>query len=165
MSPATRARKIARVHQLAQEGTSNRIIATKVGISEATVRRWRRTTSASDDAPDDAPACDTGATHDAVECVTAASPAASPDAPECVTDASSPASEPDHLTVPLDADMRDHLAVLTEAGDAPADAVTRAVELLADAYRGAWDYGLYQRGQRPDIRLHVKGDMPPPNGW
>jgi len=130
MSPATRARKVARVQELAGKGDTNRVIAKKVGVSEATVRRWRRIPRAADDAPDDAlddapgdaPACDTGATDDAAECVTGASPAASSDAPKCVTTASSPASEPDHLTVPLDADMRDHLA---EASVAPAEAVTR----------------------------------------
>lgn len=148
MSPETlRARRIARVLRLTEQGESARVIAKKIGVSEATVRRWRRTPRATDDAP---------------ECDTAASSCTADDAPECVTDASPGASPPAHLTVPLDADLRAHLDVLAEAGHDPLDAVTRAVELLADAYRRAWDYGLYPRPQRPDIWVHVKGDMPPP---
>lgn len=80
--------------------------------------------------------------------------AAPPDAPH---DAPS-----DALTVALDDELRDHLAVLAEAGHDAQAAVTRALELVADAYRYAWDYGLAERGTPPNLRVRIKGDQLPP---
>jgi len=64
-----------------------------VCVSEATVRRWRATSASSD---------------------------ASGDAPECDTDATPAAPEPEHLAVPLDADL--------PAGVAPVGALAGAEE-------------------------------------
>lgn len=76
-----------------------------------------------------------------------------------VTQAGAPCHAP--LVVPVDADMADHLAVLAEAGHDVHDAVRACVELVADAYRYAWDYGLYLRGVPPEFRVRVRGDALP----
>jgi IS30 family transposase len=126
---AARTRQRAKVRRLAEQGASNRTIAVKAGVSESTVRRWRK---------DDAPAAQE-----------AASPGASPGAPD------------DVLTVALDNDLRDHLAVLAETGHDAQSAVTLALETIADAYRYAWDYALTERGTPPEIRVRIKGDQLP----
>lgn len=69
------------------------------------------------------------------------------------------------LTVALDDDLRDHLAVLAEGGHDAQAAVAMALELIADSYRSAWDYGTYERGTPPEIRVRVKGDWVPKGSW
>lgn len=71
-------------------------------------------------------------------------------------------SAPDALAVPVDAELREHLAVLCEAGLDTAAAVRMALGLIADAYEYAWDYGLCERGTAPEIRVRIKGDALPP---
>jgi hypothetical protein len=60
---------------------------------------------------------------------------------------------PDTLALPLTPDLRDDLAVLAQTGLDDAAAVARAVQLLADAYRTAWDYDDVPRGTAPHIRV------------
>lgn len=131
MTAATRARRRAKARLLAEQGLSNRTIAKRVGVSESTVRRWR-------------------AEDRAAECVTAA--------PEGAPPAAEQPAAPDALTVPYDDALRDDMAVLTAAGLAPDAAVMLAVQLLADAYRTAWDYGLYARDERPAVRARPHRD-------
>ncbi|MFZ3569265.1 hypothetical protein ACNYS0_20145 [Streptomyces sp. BH034] len=56
-------------------------------------------------------------------------------------------------------DMRDDLAVVMRAHGEAADPVRRAVRLLADAYRRAWDYGDVPDGTAPRI-LSVRYALP-----
>lgn len=67
----------------------------------------------------------------------------------------------DALTVVLDDELRDHLAVLADAGHDAQAAVAMALSAVADAYRYALDYGLTQPGTAPEIRVRVKGDALP----
>lgn len=60
LTQVTRARQRAKVRHLAGRGLSNRVIASKTGVSESTVRRWR-----ADDAPHRAAAPVTDAPADA----------------------------------------------------------------------------------------------------
>lgn len=70
------------------------------------------------------------------------------------------------LTVVLDDDLHDHLKVLAEGGHDAQTAVATALELIADAYRCAWDYGTYERGTAPEIRVRIKGDpLPRGESW
>jgi len=74
-----------------------------------------------------------------------------------------PAALPlDTLTVTLDPETRRLLAVLAEAGHDPTSAVQLALDLIANTYEYAWDYGLAERGTAPEIRVRVKGDQLPP---
>lgn len=131
MTAATRTRRRAKVRTLAEEGLSNRAIAKRVGVGESTVRRWR-----------------------AADCA-AAAPEGAPDT------APPPADGPATLAPPDDADFRDDLAVLAQAGLEPGTAVTLAVQLLADAYRSAWDYGDVPRGARPRVHVITNGASAP----
>ena len=63
--------------------------------------------------------------------------------------------------MPLDDDLRYHLAVLAKAGHDPQAAIGKAVELMSDAYAYAWDYGTTERGTAPELRFQVKGDRWP----
>jgi hypothetical protein len=63
------------------------------------------------------------------------------------------------LTLTITPDLRDDLAVLDEAGLDEAAAVAHAVQLLADAYRAAWDYEDVPRGTAPHI--HITATAPP----
>lgn len=63
------------------------------------------------------------------------------------------APEPAPLHLPVEGDFAEDLAVLTEAGGTAREAVKLAVQLLADAYRCGWDYGLYERTERPAVRV------------
>jgi hypothetical protein len=76
-----------------------------------------------------------------------------------------------NLTVRTTADFTDDLAVLT--GTVQPDgkkldrtaAVHRAVQLLADAYRRAWDYGDVPRGTAPEaiaVRYRTADGTPEP---
>jgi hypothetical protein len=138
------------VRDLIAQGWSNRAIARHPGTpSRDTVRRWRNQF-----ATDDRPAAD-GAPGDAPPAHTHAEPAP-PGAP--------PAPDPsaDQLTVTLTTDLRGDLAVLTSAGHTPQEAIAAAVQLLADGYGYAWDYGHYDRGTRPDVRTRIVGGRPWP---
>lgn len=70
------------------------------------------------------------------------------------------------LTVPLTPDLRDDLAVLDEAGLDEAAAIAQAVQLLADAYRAAWDYDDVPRGTAPHITITATAppERPRPGG-
>lgn len=151
MTTATRVKERARVRRMAEQGLSNRVIAGRVGVSEATVRRWRAA---------DAPATQSSAPADAP----AAQDSASPDAP--VTHPAAPSSaSPGVLAVTQDDELRYHLGVLAEAGHDAQAAIARAVQFLSDAYAYAWDQGITDRGTIPDLRVQVRGDPWPQVPW
>ena len=85
---------------------------------------------------------------------------------------------PKNLTVRRTHDLADNLAVLTSAVQhdgsttSATAAVHRAVQLLADAYRRAWDYGDVPDGTAPDViavRYRTADGEPEPmpivHGW
>lgn len=65
------------------------------------------------------------------------------------------------LSVRVDADLSDDLAVVMQTGVIASDAVRQALRLLADAYRKAWDYDDCPRGTAPQI-LAVQIARPTP---
>lgn len=136
----------ATVRHLIAQGLGNRAIARHPGTpSRDTVRRWRTEWETEQPpvplhAP---PAPDTRATG------------ARQDVPPATPD-------PDRLTVQVDASLRDDLAVLAQAGVDAQAGIRLAVQLLADAYRTAWDYNQYDRGTRPYIRIEAVGGRPFP---
>lgn len=125
MNAATRAKKRARVRHFAGHGLSSPVIAVKVGVSESTVRRWRA---------EDAHTPVTGSVR---------TPDATPDS-VTVGDASD-----DALTVPLDGELRGHLAVIAETGLDTPGAVELALRFLAFALDDAWLNGVCPRGVIP----------------
>ena len=58
---------------------------------------------------------------------------------------------PERITVRVDEELADDLAILKEAGLTTTEAIRQAASLLADTYREAWDYGDVTRGVRPEI--------------
>lgn len=158
MTQPDRATRRATVRRLADDGNSGRVIATRLGISEATVRRDLAATAqpaaphdaspaspSSPTAPDDAPP----APGDAPDHAPAAPPSCATAAPPLP-----PGPDGTWLTLPIDSDLSSHLAVLMTAGHDITEAVRAAIEQMADAYRSAWDYGLCPRGQQPRIVCH-----------
>lgn len=139
-------------HQLIAEGLSNRAIGARLGVGKDTVRRWRTT---------DCATTHSGAPADA--------PPAAPDAPPLQAaratpppdDAAAAAPAALHgarrLTLALDDDLDEDLALLAAAGLGSAAAVARAVQLYADAVRSAWDYDDAPRGTLPRICAHATG--------
>ncbi|MBT2400771.1 hypothetical protein [Streptomyces sp. ISL-100] len=65
------------------------------------------------------------------------------------------------LTVRVDADLSDDLAVLLRTGCTTSDAVRLAVAFLAHGYRWAWESGHYPDGVAPE-RMAMK--VPPHPG-
>ncbi|MFJ9917640.1 helix-turn-helix domain-containing protein [Actinacidiphila glaucinigra] len=114
----------ATVRHLADQGMSARAIGAHLGISKDTVRRDLAATAQS------------GARQD------------EPRQPCPLLGAAPPVG---WLTIPVDDDLHDHLAVLLAGGHTVTDAIRRSTELLADAYRTAWDYADLPRGVRPDV--------------
>jgi transposase-like protein len=132
------------VRELIGQGLSNRAIARHPGMpSRDTVRRWRTqaATAHSDTSPD-------------------APPSAPPGPGPCATTSEPAPPGADQLTLDTDADLREDLAILAEAGHTPEHAVMYAVQLLADAYRTAWDYADVPRGTRPQVRTQITGTHP-----
>lgn len=139
MNASVRAKKRARVRHFAGHGLSSPAIAAKVGVSESTVRRWR-----AEDAH--TPAADSVRTPDA----TPVSVAQTDAIPGSVTAGDvSRAYATDALTVPLDAGLRGHLAVITETGLTEQGAVELALRFLAFALDDAWVHGVTPRGVIP----------------
>ncbi|MFJ6748284.1 hypothetical protein ACIQNI_08845 [Streptomyces sp. NPDC091266] len=54
-------------------------------------------------------------------------------------------------SVRVDQPLHDDLAVVMRCGVTASDAIRRAVEVLADVYRGAWDVAGYPDGVAPLI--------------
>ncbi|MFE6362952.1 HTH domain-containing protein [Streptomyces sp. NPDC057806] len=148
MTPVVRQALVRQL--LASDPTlSNRDIAGQLGVSKDTVRRDRAELSREQDPP----APDSAATD----------PEPAPDAP--------PAEPDDAPRDPLDEPLRRwltpeahaDLALLLEAGHSPGYALRRALEVLAEAYRGAWERGLHPRGTPPEI-THVNVRTHDPKG-
>lgn len=140
------------VRRLIAQGLSNRAIARRPGMpSRDTIGRWRRDLAAP--AP-------TGATGSAPPATPAMppGPAGAPPVRQDPADVPVPAWRT--LTVCFEGDLREDLAILTSAGLTQQAAVALAVQLLADAYRSAWDYGHYARGTRPGVRVQITGAQP-----
>lgn len=136
MTPAMRQTLVRQL--LAGDPTlSNRDIAGQLGVSKDTVRRDRAELSREQHPPAQAPA--------------ATEPESAPDAPpaEATPAPRDPLDEP--LRRWLTPEAQADLALLQEAGHSPGFALRRALEVLADAYRGAWERGLYSRGTAPEI--------------
>ncbi|MET7477983.1 HTH domain-containing protein [Streptomyces sp. NPDC005648] len=138
-APLTIAARRAMVEELLRQepGISARNIAARLGVGKDTIRR------------------DLDAIRPAQS-----QPAPEPAAPEPSNAPHAPLAEPEGAPLdPLSQPVRDlltpearaDLAVLMEAGHSASFAVRRALEVLADAYRGAWERGLYPRGTAPEI--------------
>ncbi|MGW2511289.1 helix-turn-helix domain-containing protein [Streptomyces scopuliridis] len=130
----------AQAAALSRDGASLRTIAQYLGVSKDTIRRdldalARERTRQS-------------ATQDATPGET---PTAAPATPGETPASLSPG---DPLTVPVDQELLDDLAVITRTGRTPADAIGHAVHTLAAIYRGAWTTGTYPDGTEPDIIGH-----------
>ncbi|MFD4830166.1 hypothetical protein ACFWPV_09965 [Streptomyces uncialis] len=146
-TPDPRAERRTRVAQLDAEGLSTRAIAAKLGIGKDTVRRdlaaLRRDapTGAPADAPPPAPGAPgaSGAAPDP-----APPPHPGPrDAPPCCASG---------ILAALDARAQADIATIRLTGGTVEDAISDAVLVLANAYRGAWRFGLYPYGVAPDVK-------------
>ncbi|WP_262059700.1 helix-turn-helix domain-containing protein [Streptomyces sp. STR69] len=126
---------------LAKDPTlSARAIALQIGVGKDTIRRDLEEIRQEQSQPPPEP--EAHAPDDAPE----ASPVEEADAPR------DPMDEP--LSNWLTPEARADLAILLEAGHPLGFAIRRALEVLADAYRGAWESGIYPRGIAPQI-THV----------
>lgn len=137
-APLTMAARRAMVEQLLRQepGISARSIAARLGVGKDTIRRDIAELEKAQRQPGPPPE--------------PAAPSAEPDgAPR------DPFDEPMRrwLTPEAHAD----LALLMQAGHPPGYAVRRALQVLATAYRGAWERGLYPRGTAPEI-THISVD-------
>ncbi|MEV8395939.1 MULTISPECIES: helix-turn-helix domain-containing protein [unclassified Streptomyces] len=133
----------AQAAALSRDGASLRTIAQQLGVSKDTIKRdldalarERTRQSATQDA-----------TSDETSSATPATPATA-----CETPASLSPGDP--LTVTVDQELLDDLAVITRTGRSPADAIGHAVHTLAAIYRGAWTTGAYPIGTEPDVIGH-----------
>jgi transposase-like protein len=151
----TREERRAAVRRLAQPGTSARAIATILGVGKDTVRRDLEALAqagaptgeplAQPVAPDDAPPAQPaqrGALPGESAHLTVPQRA-----PVCARDITGPA-----MTVAVDRQLLDDLAVLARAGWRTGAAVGRGVQLLADAHRGAVAGGHAAPGQMVDVQ-------------
>ncbi|WAZ27031.1 HTH domain-containing protein [Streptomyces cinnabarinus] len=138
-APLTITARRAMVEELMRQepGISARKIAARLGVSKDTIRR-------------DLAEIETAQRQPTPE-QQAPQPEPEPDAPAAETDHAprDPLDEP--LRKWLTPEARADLALLQETGHSPGYALRRALEVLADTYRGAWDRGLYPRGTAPEI--------------
>ncbi|MFE9886264.1 hypothetical protein [Streptomyces scopuliridis] len=130
---ATLAERRAAVASLAANNVSLRNIARQVGVGKDTVRRDLAALNR-----------DSSQQHATPNATDGATPRETP----------APASHGDLLTVPVDQELLDDLAVIVRTGRTPADAIGHAVHTLATIYRGAWTTGAYPEGTEPDIIGH-----------
>ncbi|WP_155054566.1 helix-turn-helix domain-containing protein [Streptomyces blattellae] len=132
----------ALVRQLIEQDPtlSARKIADQIGVGKDTVLRDLKAIRQAQEQPPPDPA--------------ATEPQHAPDAPapEAAPAPRDPFDEP--LRRWLTPEARADLALLMEAGHSPGYAVRRGLEVLAVAYRGAWERGLCPRGTAPEI-THV----------
>lgn len=71
-------------------------------------------------------------------------------------------TQPETITVPLDAALRRDLAAMASIGLSPADAVRRALSIVAGTYETAWAMGAVPYGIEPEI---IESRIqPPPTG-
>ncbi|MCI3277500.1 helix-turn-helix domain-containing protein [Streptomyces cylindrosporus] len=138
-APLTIAARRAMVEELLRQepGISARTIAARLGVGKDTIRRDLAAIEAAQRQAASEPA--------------AKEPDPAPDAPapNAVSAPRDPLDEP--LRRWLTPEAHADLAVLMEAGHSVSFAVRRALEVLADAYRGAWDRDRYPRGTAPEI--------------
>lgn len=68
------------------------------------------------------------------------------------------------LSVRMDAELYDDLAVMMRAGMTASDAVKHAVSLVAGTYRNAWAEGAYPEGAEPRITACLVTPYDSPQG-
>lgn len=153
-TPDPAARDVAM--RLLAEGVSNRETARRVGVTETTVRRWRKQVApdAPPDLRNDAPS-DAHPSHDDA-------PATHPEPPAAQTPATRDDAPRDVLVLDLDPDLRDDLAVLAEAGLTAQQAVALAVHFVAFGVNDAWDHQVCPRGILPTMRIQSRPPQPYP---
>lgn len=150
-APLTIAARRAMVEELLRQepGISARNIAARLGVGKDTIRR---------DLAEIRPAHSQPAPERAA---TEPEPAPDTPSPEAAPAPRDPLDEP--LRRWLTFEARADLALLMEAGHSPGYALRRALEVLADTYRGAWERGLCPHGSAPEI-THVSVSPHNPKG-